>query len=58
MEFNDANLLILEKLKGLGFRMSIDDFGTGYSSMNYLTKLPIDTIKVDKSFIDKNPKRL
>ena len=55
MEFNKLNITILEELKALGFRMSIDDFGTGYSSMNYLSKLPIDTIKVDKSFVDDIP---
>lgn len=38
-------------LKEQGFHISIDDFGTGYSSMNYLIKLPIDAIKIDKSFI-------
>lgn len=56
MEFNETNMLILDELRALGFRMSIDDFGTGYSSMNYLTKLPIDIIKVDKSFVDGIPK--
>ncbi|MAC84720.1 MAG: hypothetical protein CL624_11375 [Arcobacter sp.] len=55
MEFNETNMLILDELRALGFRMSIDDFGTGYSSMNYLTKLPIDIIKVDKSFVDGIP---
>jgi len=55
MEFNESNITILEELRELGFRMSIDDFGTGYSSMNYLSKLPIDIIKVDKSFVDGIP---
>ena len=55
MEFNTLNLNILGELRELGFRMSIDDFGTGYSSMNYLSKLPIDIIKVDKSFVDDIP---
>lgn len=55
MEFNESNMTVLEELRDLGFRMSIDDFGTGYSSMNYLTKLPIDIIKVDKSFVDGIP---
>ncbi len=46
------SITVLKKLKGLGVKASIDDFGTGYSSLYMLKELPIDTIKIDKSFID------
>lgn len=42
----------LDNIKRLGFQISIDDFGKGYSSLSYLRSLPIDTIKIDKTFID------
>lgn len=42
----------LRQLRDCGVRISLDDFGTGFSSLSYLKKLPIDTLKIDKSFID------
>ena len=51
---SDINLIeIMKKIKERGFKISLDDFGTGYSSLNMLQDMPIDVIKIDKSFIDK-----
>ncbi len=48
----EHNLDLINKIKALGASIALDDFGTGYSSFNYLTQIPIDTLKIDKSFID------
>ncbi|HEX9027499.1 MAG TPA: bifunctional diguanylate cyclase/phosphodiesterase [Clostridium sp.] len=48
----EKSVKTIEKLKELGVRVSLDDFGTGYSSLSYLKKLPINNLKIDKTFID------
>lgn len=55
MTNTDEALGILHALRSLGVKLVIDDFGTGYSSFSYLKKFPLDTLKVDKSFIDDIP---
>ncbi len=55
MENLDKNLVVLRSIRELGCLFSIDDFGTGYSSLSYLKTLPINAIKIDRSFIDELP---
>ena len=53
MEDVHETIPLIQRLKDLGVQIVIDDFGTGYSSMSYLQQLPIDTLKVDQSFISR-----
>jgi diguanylate cyclase (GGDEF)-like protein len=55
MENIESAVAVLEKLKCMGVSIAMDDFGTGYSSLSYLRRLPIDSVKIDKSFVREIP---
>jgi diguanylate cyclase (GGDEF)-like protein/PAS domain S-box-containing protein len=52
VEDSAATLATLNRLRDIGIRLALDDFGTGYSSLTYVRRFPIDTLKIDRSFID------
>lgn len=53
LERDDDIIDMLVRIRALGVRICLDDFGTGYSSLSYLHRMPIDAIKIDKSFVDE-----
>lgn len=53
MQDTDQTATILQRLKDKGIQIAVDDFGTGYSSLGFLLRFPIDTIKIDRSFVQE-----
>ncbi|MEX1058275.1 MAG: GGDEF domain-containing phosphodiesterase, partial [Natronospirillum sp.] len=53
MQSETVSLKILQELRGRGFRIAIDDFGSGYSSLNYLHKLPVQILKIDRALVEQ-----
>jgi EAL domain-containing protein (putative c-di-GMP-specific phosphodiesterase class I) len=56
MKDPDATADVLNSLRDVGVRLAIDDFGTGYSALSYLRRFPVNTLKIDRSFVREAPK--
>jgi EAL domain-containing protein (putative c-di-GMP-specific phosphodiesterase class I) len=57
MENADESIEMLNELKEMGVRLAVDDFGAGYSSLTYLSKFPVDELKIDQSFVKGLPEQ-
>src|SRR5690606_24955315 len=55
MSDSDKAIERLQSIRNMGVSIAIDDFGTGYSSLSYLKRLPLDTVKIDRSFVEGLP---
>ena len=53
MNYSDLSEKIIQKIHSIGIGIALDDFGTGFSSLSYLCRFPIDTLKIDKSFVQE-----
>ncbi len=55
LNHSETLVLTLQRIRAMGVRLALDDFGTGYSSLSYLNDYPLDTLKIDRSFVSAIP---